>query len=148
MFRNILVPVDGSPRSRRASLNAVRFAKEQSARITGIYVAPPYRPNVNEASIRRDFVPPHEYERRVKATADRVLRPLRKAASVAGVRCEALSAVGDYPYEEIVKAAQGRKCDLIYMASHGRRGLSLLILGSETNKVLSHCKVPVLVERV
>jgi nucleotide-binding universal stress UspA family protein len=148
MFRNILVPIDGSPRSRRACRNAVRFAKEQRARVTGIYVVPPYRPDVSEATIRRDFVPPHEYERRVKAATRRVMQPLRRAASATSVTCETLCAVSDFPYEEIVKAAQGRKCDLIYMASHGRRGLSLLILGSETNKVLSHCKVPVLVERV
>lgn len=147
MFRNILVPTDGSPRSRRAARNAVRLAKEQGSRVTGIYIAPTYRPNFNEGSIARDFVSPQEYAKRVKATTRRLLRPLKTAASTAGVKCETLCAISDFPYDEIVRAAQSRKCDLIYMASHGRRGLSRLILGSETSNVLSHCKVPVLVER-
>jgi len=147
MFRNILVPTDGSPRSRRAARNAVRLAREQGSRVTGLYVAPPYRPDFREGSAPRNFVLPQEYAKRVKATARRLLRALKRAASVAGVKCETLCVTGDFPYDEIVRAAQSRKCDLIYMASHGRRGLSQLILGSETSQVLSRCKVPVLVER-
>ena len=147
MFRNILVPTDGSPRSRRAARNAVRLAKEQGSRVTGLYVVPPYRPNFNEGTIVRNFVSPQEYAKRVKATTRRLLRPLKKAASAAGVKCETLSATSDFPYDEIVRAAQRKKCDLIYMASHGRRGLARLILGSETSKVLAHSTIPVMVCR-
>ena len=147
MFKNILVPTDGSPLSRKAIKGAVQLAKEQNARITGLYVAPPYNPRVSDDSAVLKVISPQEYGTRVKAIARKHLQPIERAASAAGVACDTLHAFNDYPYEEILRTAQRRKCDLIYMASHGRRGIARLLLGSETSKVLAYSKLPVMVCR-
>jgi nucleotide-binding universal stress UspA family protein len=147
MFRNILVPTDGSALSRRAIKGAVQLAKEQKARVTGLHVAPPYEPDIREDVAVIRFVSPQQHAARTKAVARMHLKVIEKAASAAGVPCESLYAASRFPYEEIVRTSLRRKCDLIYMASHGRRGISRLLLGSETSKVLAHSKVPVLVCR-
>jgi nucleotide-binding universal stress UspA family protein len=147
MFRNILVPTDGSALSRRAIKQAVRFAKEQKARVTGLYVAPPYEPRTLEDAGMLNFVSPRQYEEKMRATARGHLKAIETAAAAAGVRCETLHALSNFPYDEIVRAARRRKCDLIYMASHGRRGISRLLLGSQTSKVLALSTIPVIVCR-
>ena len=147
MFRNILVPTDGSPLSRRAIKQAVRFAKEQKARVTGLYVAPPYNSRVIEDGAMFNFVSPRQYEERTRTTARGYLKAIKTAAAAVGVRCETLHALGDFPFDEIVRTARRRKCDLIYMASHGRRGISRLLLGSQTSKVLALSTIPVIVCR-
>jgi nucleotide-binding universal stress UspA family protein len=147
MFKHILVPTDGSPLSRRAIQQAVRFAKEQKARVTGLYVAPPYKPGVIEDASMLNFVSPRQYEERTRTIARGHLKVIETAAASAGVRCETLHALSDFPYDEIVRAARRRKCDLIYMASHGRRGISRLLLGSQTSKVLALSTIPVIVCR-
>ena len=147
MFKNILVPTDGSELSRRAIKQAVRFAKEQNARVTGIHVVPPYEPDVREEFSVRNFVSQQEYASRSANIARKHLKVLESAAKASGVPCETFHAASGYPYDEIVRTAQQKKCDLIYMASHGRRGLSRLLLGSETSKVLAHTKVTVVVCR-
>jgi nucleotide-binding universal stress UspA family protein len=147
MFRNILVPTDGSALSLKAIRRAVQLAKEQKATVTGIYVGAEWRPDRYGESTLTGFVSPTQHAAIVKKTADRYLNAVRKAAAAAGVRCQCKHVLGSYPYEEIVKAAQRNRCDLIVMASHGRRGISRLLLGSETSKVLAHSKIPVLVER-
>jgi len=147
MFRNILIPVDGSPLSRKAIRGAVQLAKEQKARVTGLYVAPPYRPEYREEMTVAQFVTPQQHAATTRAVARRHLAAVERAAAAADVRCETLHAEAMFPFEEIVRTARRRKCDLIYMASHGRRGISRLLLGSETSKVLAHSPVPVLVCR-
>jgi len=147
MFTNILVPTDGSPRSERAIKQAVQLAKEQQAQVTGIFVAPAYRPDVREEMSSMNVESPRRYAERAEALARKRLRPLEKAASEAGVPCELLHAVSDHPYDEIVRTANRKKCDLIFMASQGRTGLSRLLLGSQTSKVLAMSKVPVIVTR-
>jgi len=147
MFKNILVPTDGSELSRRAIKQAVRFAKEQNARVTGLHVVPPYEPDVREEFSVRNFVSQQEYASRVANIARKHLKVLESAAKASGVPCETFHAASGYPYDEIVRTAKQKKCDLIYMASHGRRGLAGLLLGSETNKVLTHSRIPVLVCR-
>jgi nucleotide-binding universal stress UspA family protein len=147
MFRNILVPTDGSALSQRAIRQAVQFAREQKARVTGLHVVPPYEPELREESVVSRYLTPSEYEARAKAVAKRHLAAIEKAASALGVPCRTFHAEGRYPYDVIVRAAQRHKCDLIYMASHGRRGIARLLLGSETSKVLAHSAVPVLVCR-
>lgn len=147
MFRNILVPTDGSELSRKAIRQAVQFAKEQKARVTGLHVVPPYEPDVREEFSVRNFVSPQEYADNTRALARKHLKVIERAAAAAGVPCDTLHAASSFPYDEIVRTAQRKKCDLIYMASHGRRGISRLLLGSETSKVLSHSKVPVVVCR-
>jgi nucleotide-binding universal stress UspA family protein len=147
MFRNILVPTDGSALSQRAIRQAVQFAKEQKARVTGLHVVPSYEPGLRDEASVLHYLSPQQYAERSRAVAQKHLAVVAKTAAAAGVRCELVQASGDYPFEEIVRAAQRKKCDLIYMASHGRRGIARLLLGSETSKVLAHSKVPVMVCR-
>lgn len=147
MFRNILVPTDGSALSRRAIKRAVQLAKEQKARVTGFFVGPTWQPRGGDDSDPYRFVSPQQHSDAVKKTANRVLDAVRRAAASAGVPCTCTYSMGDYPYRNIVEAANRNRCDLIFMATHGRRGISRLLLGSETSKVLAHSSIPVLVCR-
>jgi nucleotide-binding universal stress UspA family protein len=147
MYRNILVPIDGSALSRSAAKEAVAFAKAQGAKVIGFYVAPAYEPNVYADFVPASFVSPQQYDELAKKTADKYLSVVQKAADAAGVPCSVAYAMSDAPYEEIVKAARRHKCDLVFMASHGRSGIARLLLGSVTSKVLAHSEIPVLVHR-
>jgi nucleotide-binding universal stress UspA family protein len=147
MFKHILVPTDGSVLSLRAAKYAVRFAKVHGARITAFYAAPEYHPNIAGDYLPANFVPLAVYQTQIKKTAEKYLDQVKKLAAVGGVSCSGLYASSDSPYQAIIKAAKQRKCDLIFMASHGRSGIAGLLIGSETNKVLTHCKLPVLVYR-
>jgi nucleotide-binding universal stress UspA family protein len=147
MFRNILVPTDGSALSRKAIKRAVQLAKEQKGRVTGYYVGPAWQPRLRDDSIAYKVVTPDEHAASVKKTATRVLNVVRSEAAKAGVPCTTSFSTDDFPYMKIVEAASRNGCDLILMATHGRRGISRLLLGSETSKVLAHAKVPVLVCR-
>lgn len=147
MFRNILVPTDGSALSRKAIKKAVALAKKTGARISGFHVAPAYKFNVHADYIPPDFLVPREYEARQKKVAARHLEVIRKECGAAGVRCTTGFVCSDFPADAIVKAAKKYKCDLVAMASHGRSGLSKLLLGSETQKVLAGTSIAVLVLR-
>jgi len=149
MFKSILVPTDGSPRSRRAVMRAVRLAKEQKAPIIGFWVGPAWEPNLYAYAkdVPPGFVSPAQHAAHVRKTADRYLAVVKKAARAAGTPCTCLYVESMFPHMEIINAARRNRCDLIVMASHGRRGISRLLLGSETSKVLAHSKVPVLVCR-
>ncbi|HEY5290879.1 MAG TPA: universal stress protein [Burkholderiales bacterium] len=147
MFKHILVPTDGSTLSLRAAKNAVRFAKVHGARITAFYAAPEYHPNISGDYMPANFVPLAEFKKQIQKTADKYLGQVNKLAAVGKVRCTASYVSSDSPYQAIIKAAKAGKCDLIFMASHGRSGITGLLIGSETNKVLTHCKLPVLVYR-
>jgi nucleotide-binding universal stress UspA family protein len=147
MIKNILVPTDGSPLANKAIGNAARLAAEQKARLTALYVAVPYNPRVAEDISVVHFVSPQAHADRARSDARRHFKAVEKAAAAAGVKCETVVAFNDFPFEEIIRTADRKKCDLICMASHGRRGISRLLLGSETSKVLAHSKVPVLVVR-
>jgi len=147
MFKHILFPTDGSTLSLRAAKNAVRLAKEHGARITAFYAAPEYHPNIAGDYLPANFVPLGVFQTQIKKTADKYLGQVKKLADVGGVTCSGLFVTNDLPYEAIIKAAKERKCDLIFMASHGRSGIAGLLIGSETSKVLTHCKLPVLVYR-
>ena len=147
MFKNILVPTDGSELSRRAIKRAVTLAKEQKARVTALHVAPPYEvPGGEDAAMYR-YVTPQQHAAGAAAAARSHLRVVERAASRAGVACDSVHAMSQFPFDEIVRTASRRKCDLICMASHGRTGLSRLLLGSQTSKVLALSKVPVMVIR-
>ncbi|HEX9686407.1 MAG TPA: universal stress protein [Burkholderiales bacterium] len=147
MFRNILVPTDGSALSRKAIKRAVQLAREQKGRVTGFYVGPAWKPRGTDESIPYRVVSPDEHQASVKKTATRILKAVVAEAAKAGVPCTTSFSTDDYPYVRIVEAATRNGCDLILMATHGRRGISRLLLGSETSKVLAHSKVPVLVCR-
>jgi nucleotide-binding universal stress UspA family protein len=147
MFKHILVPTDGSTLSLRAAKNAVRLAKVHGARITAFYAAPDYHPNIAGDYMPANFVPLSVFEKQIKITADKYLDQVKKLSAVGGVACSGMYASSDSPYKAIIKAAKERKCDLIFMASHGRSGIAGMLIGSETQKVLTHCKLPVLVYR-
>ena len=149
MFRNILVPTDGSALSRRAVRRAVQLAKEQKARVTGLWVGPAWEPNLYAYgdTVPPGFVSKKQHAARVRRAGTRVLQAVKEAAAGARVRCECASVEGGFPYIEIVKAARRKHCDLIVMASHSRRGVSRLLRGSQTSKVLALAEIPVLVCR-
>ena len=145
MFKHILIPTDGSDLSKIAIENGVKFARELNARITGLTVTAPFHYFAIEAIQVGSSA--DDYLRHADEQAERHLQVLKDAAGKAGVPCEVMHRIGEHPYEEIVKAAQEQNCDVIFQASHGRRGVGALVLGSETNKVLTHSKIPVLVFR-
>jgi len=147
MFKNILVPTDGSALSRKAIKQAVQLAKEQGARVTGLHVVPPYAPDIREDLSVRNFVSPQEYAKRSATIARGHLKAIERAAKTADVPCQTLHAANSYPHDEIVNTAKRKKCDAIYMASHGRRGIARLLLGSEASKVLALSKVPVIISK-
>ena len=145
MFKHILIPTDGSDLSRKAVLYGVRLAKECGARVTALTLSEPYR--VASMDVVLVSVGEDEYEEQSRRTADQALAQVRMAADAAGVACDTIREVHDQPYRAIIDAAHAKGCDLIVMASHGRRGVSALLLGSETVKVLTHSTIPVLVYR-
>ncbi len=148
MFKNILVPVDGSELANAAVKRACAFAKEANAQLTFYYAKPGYWPGyyVGDVAIGDVYIDAAFLAAMDKQT-EGILAEAAQAASEAGVGCETLSTEFDAPHEGIIAAAKSKACDLIFMASHGRRGASALLLGSETQKVLTHCKIPVLVYR-
>jgi nucleotide-binding universal stress UspA family protein len=129
MFTHILIPTDGSGLSRKAIAGGIALAKVAGAKVTAVFAAPTATPVV--------------YRR----TAAHYLGVVEKAAKKARVRCETVCVTNDFPAEAILAVAKKGKCDLIFMASHGRRGISGLLVGSETQKVLAHARIPVLVYR-
>lgn len=147
MFKNILVPTDGSSLSRKAIKRAVQLAKEQNARVTGFYVGPAWKSGGNDDATVFGRISPRQHAASVGKAAARILAVVRKEAARAGVPCSCSHATYDYPYLKIVEAAERNRCDLILMATHGRRGISRLLIGSETSKVLAHSRIPVMVCR-
>ncbi|PFH07795.1 nucleotide-binding universal stress UspA family protein [Collimonas sp. PA-H2] len=145
MYKHLLLPIDGSPLSEIAIQNTMRFAKSINAKVTGFYVSPPY----HALSLQMEMLAETEddFAKHSRVQAERLLGTIEDAASVAGVSCNTTYAIGAHPYEEIIKAANDNGCDLITMASHGRKGVKGLLLGSEAQKVLTHSKIPVLVYR-
>jgi nucleotide-binding universal stress UspA family protein len=146
MFKNILIPTDGSERAQTAVRTGIELAKLHQARITGIHVIPDYHLLIAYEGAF-DPVTEERIEEEAKTRAETYLAYIRNNAQEAGVPCNTVCETSDHPYDAILKAADAHKCDLIVMTSHGRKGLAAMILGSETRKVLTHGKVPVLVVR-
>jgi nucleotide-binding universal stress UspA family protein len=147
MYKHILLPTDGSPLSARAVAAGVKLAKAVGARVTGLFVAPAPTPLVYERFVPVGYMTPEQHATLIERAAARYLGVIEKAAKAAGVPCECVRITSDFPADVILQTATKRRCDLIVMASHGRRGLSAVLLGSETQKVLTHAKLPVLVYR-
>lgn len=147
MFKHVLVPTDGSELSQEAAKKAVLFAKESAAKITVLYAKPEYPVTYYGEGALIDPTTPEKFAELAEQQAMQNLLFVENLCQEAGVECSKLSLTNDVPYEAIIEAAIQCGCDLIFMASHGRRGFSGLILGSETNKVLTHSKIPVLVFR-
>ncbi len=147
MYKHILVPTDGSPRSKQAIESAVALAKALGARVTGLFAAPPATPILFGGALPAGYATPRENEKLIAKAADAHLAVIEKAARAAGVRCDTVRVKSDYPADAIVAEARKQRCDLIVMASHSRRGLKGLLLGSEAQKVLANAKIPVLIHR-
>jgi nucleotide-binding universal stress UspA family protein len=145
MYKHILLPTDGSELSAKAVRDGVRLAKEIGARVTALHVTAPFYPS--ELSPSALTAHAQEHQAQAEESARRALGAVEEAARAAGVACTTVHRVSDGPFEEIIQAATDCGCDLIFMASHGRRGVKAMLLGSETNKVLTHSKIPVLVTR-
>lgn len=145
MHKNLLVPTDASALSRRSIRDAAIRANKPGAKIIGFYVAPTYQIEVYADFVPPDLITPKQHEAAAKKTAQRDLDVVRKAATENGVTFTGDFVMRDPPAHAIVKAARPHKCDVIYMGSHGRSGLSQLLLGSQTNKGLTQSRIPVLV---
>lgn len=148
MFKNILIPSDGSELSEKAIENGVVLAKTLKAKVTGVHVLQiPYIPPPGDAYGVFDPNLQLRIEEAAHAEAERILAHIEAEARKAGVPFERVLVEYVPPWKGILEAAEKHRCDLILMAAHGRRGILALVLGSETNKVLTHSKIPVLVYR-
>jgi nucleotide-binding universal stress UspA family protein len=147
MYKHILIPTDGSDLSRAAALSGVKFAKALGAKVTAFFAAPAATPLVYRGLLPVDYTTSVEHAALIEKTAAKYLGVIEKACAGAGVECQSVQVTNEFVADAILEIARKRKCDLIIMASHGRRGLSSVLLGSETQKVLTHSKVPVLVYR-
>ena len=144
MFKHILVPTDGSELSQDTVRRAVSFAREAGARITAFYAKPEFPVTYYGEGVLIDTTSPDRFAELAESQAQEILGFVENLCKDAGVECNKLSLTSDIPYEAIIDAATQSGCDLIFMASHGRRGLTSLLLGSETHKVLTHSTIPVL----
>jgi nucleotide-binding universal stress UspA family protein len=145
LYQRILLPTDGGEASQRAILAGVAFARALGAEIVGLTATPAFRVLSTDPEMIEDTV--DQYAAASRERGRRLLATIEQAAEEAGVACRLEQTVSDEPWEAIVETAKRLGCDLIVMASHGRRGLSGLLLGSETQKVLVHSTIPVLVHR-
>ena len=144
MFKRILVPTDGSELTAKAVAKAIDLAKALGASIYTLSVKEPFP---YSAISEMQPVPPQEFfDAQERIAAERV-NSVREAAKAAGLACEAHTIEAVHPWEAIIDHAKANACDLIVMSSHGRRGVTALLLGSETQKVLTHSTLPVLVVR-
>jgi nucleotide-binding universal stress UspA family protein len=148
MYKHILLPTDGSPLSEKAVKQCIKLAKSIGAKITAINVTPEYQLMMDEGYVMPDApLIRKRFEEETGKRSKKLLAEVKASASAAGVDCDSVSVTSGVPYEAIIKQAKKAKCDLIMMASHGRKGLSSILLGSETAKVLTHSAIPVLVVR-
>jgi nucleotide-binding universal stress UspA family protein len=144
MFKKILLPTDGSDLSSKAIEGGLAFAKALNASVVGLTVVEPYSYS-NLSEYRPETL--DDYEQRMMKSAAERLGKVADAAAKASIPVETLTVKSFSPFEAIIDTAKSRGCDVIFMASHGRRGLSAVLLGSETQKVLTHSTIPVMVYR-
>lgn len=145
MFKHILLPTDGSEASDVAVQAVVGLARDMGARVTAMHVVPPFHTFTYRAEMLEDTE--EQYDKDSNAQARKILATVEQKAQEAGVQVETLVIRSDDVYRAIIDTASTRNCDLIAMASHGRRGVRGLLLGSDTQKVLTHSQLPVLVYR-
>lgn len=144
MYQHILVPTDGSDITRKAVDTAVALAKAVGARVSTVAVKEPFP---YSAVSEMQAIPPQEFFEAQERIATNNVQAVKDTCAAAGLSCTGTTVEALHPWEAILEQAKAGGCDLIVMASHGRRGVSALLLGSETQKVLTHSDVPVLVVR-
>jgi nucleotide-binding universal stress UspA family protein len=147
MFKHILIPTDGSETAQKAVRAGIALAAEIGAKVTACYAQEPVPTHIYGEGYVADKKLVAEFEKRAGEYAQKSVDAAIEEAKIAGVPCTALITKSAVPYRGIVDAAEKKGCDAIFMASHGRRGLKKLLLGSVTQEVLTHSKVPVLVFR-
>ena len=146
MYNNILIATDGSQLAEKAISHGLSLAKLAGGKVTALIVEPSFNVfGVPESQVRQMPEAFAKHTEHIKQHATKVLNHVEAVAKTAGVSCETVQLEHDQPYEAIIKTAAEKGCDLIVMASHGRSGISAVLLGSVTNKVLTHTKIPVLV---
>jgi nucleotide-binding universal stress UspA family protein len=148
MYSHILVPTDGSELSINAAHQAIELAKLCKARMSVIMVSPTYRQMYQDGFVipTADIIN-ERWEEQMAERAKAVLGQICAAAGEAGVKCDPVHVFGDAPYEAIIETANKNGCDMIAMGSHGHGGVKQFFVGSETTRVLSHTKIPVVVYR-
>ena len=145
MYSNILIPTDGSELAGKAVQHGIALAPGIGAKVIALTVLPPFHVCTTDTQMLEDT--PAQYKARMQQHAEKTLGAVAHAAQAVGVACEAVHVEHERPYQAIIDTAESKGCDPIVMASHGRHGISAIILGSETVKVLTHSKIPVLVHR-
>ena len=145
MYTNILIPTDGSELAGKAVQHGIALAKRIGAKVTALTVLLPFHVFTTDTQMIEDT--PAQYRVRTQEHAEKTLSVVGQAAQAAGVTCDLVQVEHEHPYRAIIETAESKGCDLIVIASHGRHGISAIVLGSETVKVLAHCKIPVLVHR-
>lgn len=144
MYQRLLVPTDGSPLSEKAVDSALQLAKLSGASLVALSVIEPF-PFAAVGDLQA--LPPQAFlDAQIDQARERV-RAVQQRAAAVGIACDGLTSEAVHPWEAILQTAKDKACDAIVMASHGRRGVAAVLLGSETNKVLTHGSVPVLVVR-
>ncbi|HET9579443.1 MAG TPA: universal stress protein [Usitatibacter sp.] len=149
MFRHILFPTDGSPMSHRAAKMAIDLAKTCNAELTAVHVIPPFAPPAYVEGILPypELYSPEEYKRVTEGAARAMLAKVEEQAKEAGLACRTAIVNASPVWKAVIDTARAKHCDAIVMASHGRKGIEGVLLGSETHRVLTHSKIPVLVCR-
>ena len=143
MYTDILIPTDGSELAGKAVDSGIALAKRIGAKVT-VTVSPPFQRFTTDRQSLEDGSGQYA---RMRKHAENILGAVAQAAQAAGIACEMVQVEHEHPYQAIIDTSESKGCDLIVMASHGRRGISAIVLGSETVKVLTHCKIPVVVHR-
>jgi|SRR5580704_434232 nucleotide-binding universal stress UspA family protein len=145
MYTHILIPTDGSELAGEAVRHGIALAQRIAAKVTALTVSPPFHTFTTDTQMIEDTSA--QYQTRMRNHDEKTLSAIADAARTADVACEIVHVEHEHPYRAIIDTADAKACDLIVMASHGRRGIAAIVLGSETLKVLTHCKIPVLVHR-
>jgi nucleotide-binding universal stress UspA family protein len=148
MYQKILITTDGSPVSRHTACAGVELARQMGAEVLALYVAPVYQYPVYVEIVPPTYPSDEQYTARMQELGREHTDAIVRAAHAAGLACTSMTAFADSAAQKIVDVAEEQQCDLIFMGSHGRSGWGQLLLGSVTNKVLSHTTKPVLVHRL
>lgn len=146
MYKNILLPTDGSELAAKAVEHGITLAKTLGAKITVLMVTTPFHTFSLEPPAIMDSTA-DEYTRQMNERAAKITEAVAVAVRFAGLQAETAVVEHEHPYRAIIDTANSKGCDLVIMASHGRRGVAAVVLGSETVKVLTHSTIPVLVYR-
>ena len=147
MHRSILVVTEGTPLSRKAVKAALRMARDFGAKVTALNVQPPYQPPIAGEVPAAFLHNPGEYDQMAREASAKILAEVTAMGMKLQVPTTTVTVFDHSVYKAIIRTAKSRRCDLIVMASHGRHGIRGVLLGSETQKVLTHCQIPVLVHR-